>query len=155
MTTHSVSRLGLLRGWRTGPRLGTIALALPPTAAGRVSHRRQEDAVVEELDRIGFIVHHPEMFHHYQNVWRHMPAGSVEVVVAAKPPLFESIVQGCARYEVPWRDAAELIRNKQRYVTALSAFPAINSDLAATRSIARYSLRFMYASGKAGWNFRP
>jgi len=112
--------------------------------------------VAEELDRIGFVVHHPEMFHHYQNVWRHMPAGSVEVVVAAKPkPLFESIVKGCARYELPWRDAAELLRNKQRYTTALSAFPAVNSDAKSTKAIARFSLRFMYANGKAGWNFRP
>jgi hypothetical protein len=111
--------------------------------------------VADELDRIGFIVHHPEMFHHYQNVWRHMPAGSVEIVIAAKPPLFDTIAQPCARYDLPWRDADDLIRNKQRYITALSAFPAINSDLAATRSIARFSLRFMYASGKAGWNFRP
>jgi hypothetical protein len=123
-------------------------------AAGlRVSHR-QEDAVADELDRIGFLVHHPEMFHHYRNVWRHMPAGSVEVVVTGTGPVVDSIVQGCARYELPWRDAAELLRNKQRYTTAVSAFPAVNYSEASTKALARFSLRFMYANGKAGWNFR-
>lgn len=108
-----------------------------------------------ELDRVGFIVHHPEMFHHYQNVWQHMPAGSVEVINAGDQRRFETIIQRSALYQLPCRDVKELLSNKQRYATAISAFPCIHSSPEQTKSLGRFNMRFMYGNGKAGWNFRP
>jgi hypothetical protein len=127
---------------------------LPLAAAGQQIQRRQEDVVAQELDRIGFVVHHPEMFHHYDNILRHMPKGSVEIAISPSPkPVFESIVECCTQRELTWRDADELLRNKQRYTTAVSPFPVVH-DARRTKPLARFSVRMMYGNGKAGWNFR-
>lgn len=115
--------------------------------------------MASELDRIGFLIHHQEMFHHYANVWRHMPAGSVEVLVAAQQPTFDKIVSACAHYQLPWRDAEQMVRDKQRLTTVVSSFPCLMVDGVyvspeCNKELARFSVRFMYGNGKAGWNFR-
>jgi hypothetical protein len=114
--------------------------------------------MAKELDRIGFLIHDREPFHHYANVWRHMPAGSVEVLVAATKATFDGIVEACGRYELPWRDAEQMFKDKLRFTTVVSSFPVLKQDglyvpPERNRDIARYSLRFMYGNGKAGWNF--
>lgn len=113
-----------------------------------------------ELDRIGFLLHHPELFNHYRNVWKHLPSNAFEIAVTSgTKKVYDAIVESCRRYELPWRDAAELLCDKRRYTTLVSSFPSAtlgaDSSPALTKSLGRFSLRFMYGNGKAGWNFRP
>lgn len=113
-----------------------------------------------ELDRIGFLIHNPEMFNHYHSVWKHLPAGSIEIAVTGKEEHdFDAVVEGCERHGLPWRDAGELLVKNLRYTTLVSSFPEHRLRPRDTpylaKALGRYNLRFMYANGKAGWNFRP
>lgn len=112
-----------------------------------------------ELERFGFLIHNPEMFNHYNAVWQHLPTGSVEVVATGKTQKdVDAVVLACQQHQLPWRDARELLTHKQRYTTLVSSFPQHYLRGADSpylpKSIGRYNLRFMYANGKARWNFQ-
>lgn len=113
----------------------------------------------QTLDRIGFLIHNIEMFNHYRAVWQHLPTGSVEVAVTGQQKDQQAIIDTCERAQLPWRAASELISQKQRYDILVSSFPqhyerAPDSPYLPL-SIGHHNLRFMYATGKAGWNFQP
>lgn len=115
--------------------------------------------MASELERFGFLIHNPEMFNHYHAVWQHLPAGSVEIAVTGKTQQdIDAVVAGCQRHQLPWRDAREMLARKERYTTLVSNFPQHYLRGADSpylpKSIGRYNLRFMYANGKAGWNFQ-
>lgn len=106
--------------------------------------------MASELERFGFLIHNPEMFNHYHAVWQHLPAGSVEIAVTGTTQHdIDAVIAGCQKYRLPWRDAAEMLSRKEYYTTLVSSFPQNY-----LKSIGRYNLRFMYANGKAGWNFQ-
>lgn len=112
----------------------------------------------QDLDRIGFLIHNPEMFNHYRSVWQHLPTGSVEVAVTGLEHDVKASIEACERLNLPWRDASEVLMQGQRYDTLVSSFPTHyirgNDSPYLTKSIGRHNLRFMYATGKAGWNFQ-
>lgn len=111
------------------------------------------------LDRIGFLIHLPELFNHFRSVWQHMPAGSVEVAVTGLNSDVAEIVQTCEKMGIPWRHAHEMLQKGERFETLVSNHP--NHDIHGAgspylpQSIGQRNLRFMYATGKAGWNFQP
>lgn len=116
--------------------------------------------MASELDRIGFLIHNPEMFNHYHAVWQHLPQGSVEIAVTGKTQQdIDAVIAASERHQLHWRDARELLARKERYTTLVSNFPQHYLRGADSpylpKSIGRYNLRFMYANGKAGWNFQP
>lgn len=115
--------------------------------------------MAQTLDRIGFLVHNPEMFNHYQSVWAHMPAGSVEVVTSGSEDELEQIASRCQALGLPCRDARQLLATRQRLGILVSSFPASALPGCNTsylnQAIGDINLRFMYATGKAGWNFQP
>lgn len=116
--------------------------------------------MASELDRIGFLIHNPEMFNHYHAVWQHLPAGSLEIAVTGKTQQdIDTVIAASERRNLPWRDARELLARKERYNTLVSSFPQHYLRGADSpylpKSIGRCNLRFMYANGKAGWNFQP
>lgn len=116
--------------------------------------------MASEFERFGFLIHNPEMLNHYHAVWQHLPAGSVEVAVTGKTQQdIDAVIASCQQHQLPWRDAREMLARKERYTTLVSSFPQHylrGSDSPyLPKSIGRYNLRFMYANGKAGWNFQP
>ncbi|WP_028454387.1 CDP-glycerol glycerophosphotransferase family protein [Chitinilyticum litopenaei] len=110
------------------------------------------------IDRIGFLLHLPEIFNHYSSVWTHMPAGSVEAVISASTrPDVEEIVSACERLKVPWQFAHEKLQQQQRYDILVSTLPhqlGIANSKFPPGMLGTINLRFMYANGKAGWNFQ-
>jgi hypothetical protein len=126
-----------------------------------MAHQRATglDDMTNALDRIGFLIHNPEMFNHYHEVWQHLPAGSVEIAVTGKEQKdIDAIVAICIKRQLPWRDARELLARNERYTTLVSSFPIHYLRGADSpyliKSLGHYNLRFMYANGKAGWNFQ-
>ena len=113
----------------------------------------------KELDRIGFLIHNPELINHFHSVWKHLPADSVEVAVTGKEQKdFDAVAASCERHQIVWRDAREILARKERYTTLVSTLPEHFLRGADSpylpKSIGRFNLRFMYANGKAGWNFQ-
>jgi len=110
------------------------------------------------IDRFGFLIHNPELFNHYRAVWRHLPPGSVDVAVTGPEHELPDIIAGCERHGLPWRDAREILGRQQRYTTLVSSFPVHylrgTDSPYLVKSIGQNNLRFMYATGKAGWNFQ-
>jgi hypothetical protein len=115
--------------------------------------------MAQNIDRIGFLIHNSEMFNHYRSVWQHLPAGSVEIAVAGPQKDQDHTIQICEELKLPWRTAGDLLGQQQRYDILVSSFAEHlqrGSDSPyLPKSIGRHNLRFMYATGKAGWNFRP
>lgn len=115
--------------------------------------------MASELDRIGFLIHIPEMFNHYHSVWQHLPTDSVEIVVTGRTQQdIDAVIAASEQRRLPWRDARELLVQRSRYTTLVSNHPSHYLKGIDTpylpQSIGRYNLRFMYANGKAGWNFQ-
>ncbi|MBG0842089.1 CDP-glycerol glycerophosphotransferase family protein [Ectopseudomonas toyotomiensis] len=84
----------------------------------------------------------------------------MEVAVTGKTQQdIDAVIASCQQHQLPWRDAREMLARKERYTTLVSSFPQHylrGSDSPyLPKSIGRYNLRFMYANGKAGWNFQP
>jgi hypothetical protein len=112
----------------------------------------------KNLDRIGFLIHLPELFNHFHAVWQHLPPGSVEIAVTGLPQDCAETIQTCERLQLPWRYARDMLARGERFDVLISNHPTHdirgNDSPYLPQSIGKQNLRFMYATGKAGWNFQ-
>jgi len=109
-------------------------------------------------DRLGFYLQSAEMVNHYQAVWSHLPAGAFDVVVHEQTSDHhrERIYARCGALGIDVQEGAAVIASGERYDVLVSHHPvAMDRGKQIVQRVGRRNVRFMYALGKAGWNFSP
>lgn len=103
------------------------------------------------IDRIGFLLHTPELVNHYKCVWEVLPDDSFDIVVS------HPMADIPAEYR-PWQQrivsAASVLAAKKRYRYLVSNHPIHYGKKPLIVDLGEINVRFMYAAGKSGWNLR-
>ncbi|OGA68245.1 MAG: hypothetical protein A3F77_11315 [Betaproteobacteria bacterium RIFCSPLOWO2_12_FULL_67_28] len=104
-------------------------------------------------DTIGFLVTHPEWFHHFRPIIDLLDVHQVEVVLhgtQAEIVASRSFAEGLG-----WKHslADERIGNQRRLAMLVSGHPFRLMEDWLPRQLADVNVRLMYALGKAQWNF--
>ncbi len=106
-------------------------------------------------DRIGFLVHHHEMFNHFSAVWKKLGKDRFDIVVVGDDGVTLRESTELARphgYRIV--EGAQLLSNRTRYRHLVSNHYVGNYDSGfLINALGERNIRFMYALGKAKWQY--
>lgn len=105
--------------------------------------------------RIGFLTQTAELLNHYANVLARMPEGSFEVVAHGSPAHRRGVAQIATAAGWPCVTSEERLSHGLRYRYLVSNHPIDTLGVPLIQRLGEFNVRFMYAIGKAAWNFAP
>jgi CDP-glycerol glycerophosphotransferase (TagB/SpsB family) len=114
------------------------------------------DQKSKAIHQIGFVVQTPELFNHFRTVWNLLDRNTIILVIPDGVQSKSEIVEQAQKEELAYVFVSELLETnrKLKYLVSNHFIESIGDKFLIER-IGTFNIRFMYATGKAGWNFRP
>lgn len=114
------------------------------------------DQTSKTIDQRGFVVQTPELFNHFRTVWDLLDRNAIVLVIPDSAHSKIEILELAKKERLDCIFVSELLETnrKIKYLVSNHPLESIDDEFLIKR-IGTYNIRFMYATGKAGWNFRP
>lgn len=103
-------------------------------------------------NRLGFLIHSPELLNHYGCVMDLLPPGSFDLVLCGDAEADPTLPGLAQRWHAGLVLAEEVIRSGDLYPFLVSNHPFRTTTPPFIKQVAHRNIRFMYAAGKSGWN---
>ncbi len=106
-------------------------------------------------DKIAFILHSDELFHHYRNVWDFLGKGTFDIILNGSLEDRNVCADKASIYDIDCYHLEDLLRNKIKYQTVVSNHSMYRtySGSSLIKALGNRQIRFMYALGKYKHNF--
>lgn len=117
--------------------------------------KETSDQTPETIDQLGFVVQTPELFNHFRTVWKLLDRNTILLVIPDSEPINPEILELAKKEGLGYVFVSELLETnrKLKYLVSNHTIESIGKQFLIKR-IGVHNIRFMYATGKAGWNFR-